>query len=52
MTSAVVSAMEKKGVIEVYKKDVSRFSYSGLVSGELPILSDAQASALDSIHKS
>lgn len=52
VTSAVVSAMEKKGVIEVYKKDVSRFSYSGLVSGELPILSDAQASALDSIHKS
>lgn len=52
VTTTVISAMEKKGILEIYKKEVSRFAYSGLVSGVLPELSHAQASALDSIHNS
>ncbi|MDE5987937.1 MAG: primosomal protein N' [Duncaniella sp.] len=52
VTTAVIAAMAKKGIVEVYKKEISRFSYSGLVSGELPVLSDPQSAALDRIHKS
>lgn len=51
-TTTVVAAMAKKGIVEIYKKEISRFSYSGLVTGELPMLSDAQSAALDRIHKS
>lgn len=52
VTTAVIAAMAKKGIVEVYKKEISRFSYSGLVTGELPVLSDTQSAALDRIHKS
>ena len=52
VTTTVIAAMAKKGIVDIYKKEISRFSYSGLVTGELPVLSEAQASALDSIHKS
>lgn len=52
VTTAVIAAMAKKGIVEVYKKEISRFSYSGLVTGELPVLSDPQSAALDRIHKS
>lgn len=52
VTTAVVAAMAKKGIVEIYKKEISRFAYSGLVIGELPKLSEAQTTALDSIHKS
>lgn len=52
VTTAVIAAMAKKGIVEIYKKEISHFAYSGLVTGELPKLSEAQAAALDSIHKS
>lgn len=52
VTTAVIAAMAKKGIVEIYKKEISRFAYSGLVTGELPKLSEAQTTALDSIHKS
>lgn len=52
VTTTVVAAMAKKGIVEIYHKEVNRFSYSGLVSGVLPKLTDAQGAALDAIHKS
>lgn len=52
VTSAVVAALVKKGVLEVYTRKVSRFDYSGLVEGKLPTLTAAQSAALDGVHKS
>lgn len=51
-TTAIVAAMAKKGIVEVYTKEINRFKYNGLVVGELPRLSEAQAQALDEIHRS
>lgn len=52
VTSTLVAAMAKKGIFEIYKKEISRFKYSGVVAGELPTLSDAQQRALKEIHES
>lgn len=52
VTSTVLSAMAKKGIIDIYKKEISRFAYSGLVKGELPKLTPKQNEALGEIHKS
>lgn len=52
VTTTVLSAMDKKGIIEIYKKEISRFAYSGLVNGELPKLTVPQETALGEIHKS
>ena len=52
VTSTVLSAMAKKGIIEIYKKEISRFAFTGLINGILPKLTDAQNIALDKIHKS
>ena len=52
VTSTVVAAMAKKGLVNIYKKVVGRFSFTGTVTGELPALTDAQKVALDAIHKS
>lgn len=51
LTTPIVSAIVKKGIVEVYTKEINRFKYNGLVVGELPRLSDPQAQALDEIHK-
>ncbi len=51
-TAPIVKAMEEKGIVEIYKKEINRFKYNGLVGGELPVLSDAQSRALDEIHRS
>ncbi|MDE7142368.1 MAG: DEAD/DEAH box helicase, partial [Muribaculaceae bacterium] len=52
VSAAVLAAVAKKGVIEVYKKEVNRFRFDGKPSGVLPRLSEAQAEALDAIHRS
>ena len=52
VTTSVLASMAKKGIIEIYHKEISRFSYSGLVSGVMPSLSEPQGGALDKIHKS
>ncbi len=52
VTLPVIAAMEKKGLVETYRKVVSRFTYSGHPSGELPELSEAQRVALDGLHRS
>lgn len=52
VSPAILSAVEKKGILRIYKKDVNRFKFTGDVSGKLPRLSDAQGAALDELHKS
>lgn len=52
VTPAIVGAVAKKGVIEVYKKETGRFKFNGICHGTLPQLSEAQSAALDGIHRS
>ncbi len=52
VTTAIINAMEKKGLVEIYKKEINRFSLSENHTNELPRLSDAQERALSEIHKS
>lgn len=52
VTTAIISALAKKGIIEVYKKEINRFQFSGVVTYKLPILSEAQENALNSITDS
>lgn len=52
VTNAIIKAMADKGVVEIYKKEINRFKYTGPACGQLPILSKAQAKALDQIHES
>ena len=51
-TRPIIAALEKKGLLEVYVKEINRFRLVGVAGGELPILSTPQKLALDSIHKS
>lgn len=50
--STVFAAMAKKGIVECYTKEISRFASSGAGSGVMPVLSDAQSMALKEIHAS
>lgn len=52
VSNAIIKAMADKGIIEIYKKEINRFRYSGLIGGQLPTLSQTQSIALDQIHKS
>jgi primosomal protein N' (replication factor Y) len=51
VTTPVLSEMSRKGLIEMYWRETSRFSYNGPVGGDLPKLSDAQQLALHQIHQ-
>lgn len=51
VTTTVVATMAKKGLVDIYTKEVNRFSFSGLVAGKLPELTEAQNVALDKVHK-
>ena len=46
---AVIKALCEKGLSEIYYKEISRFSYSGVATGILPTLSPAQKRAHDEI---
>lgn len=54
-TSAIISALEKKGIVEIYKKEINRFRFNGLISNTLPLLSESQTiiyqKILDSFSK-
>jgi primosomal protein N' (replication factor Y) len=52
VSSAILSALEKRGILVTYKKEINRFKFSGEATGVLPHLSDEQSLALDQIHKS
>lgn len=52
VSAAILKAMSDKGIIEIYKKVTDRFKYSGMVTNELPTLSEAQSKALTEIHHS
>jgi primosomal protein N' (replication factor Y) len=51
VSTPLLSEMSKKGLIEIYWKETSRFKYNGPIVGDLPILSQAQQEALSNIHK-
>lgn len=51
-TTVDVSNLAKKGLVEIYTKETSRFKYEGPATGELPELTEAQRKALDEIHRS
>lgn len=50
VTRPVVKELERKGLIRIYTREENRFSRSGLADGTLPVLSAAQAQALERIH--
>ncbi len=49
--SAAFSALQKKGILGSYVKEVSRFRYDGEGSGQLPELTEPQRFALQQIHE-
>ena len=51
-TTSILKELEKKGLVRQYKKEINRFAYDGSRPVELPRLSEAQAQALDGIHRS
>lgn len=51
VSPAILAAMVKKGVVETYDIEVNRFRYDGEELQPLPVLSEAQQDALDSIHR-
>lgn len=51
VTPAVLAALVKKGLFEVYKKEISRFAPTTVQVQELPVLTDAQMQAFNEIHK-
>lgn len=52
VTRAVVNELVRKGIAEIYRKEINRFRHSGLTDGTLPQLSQAQSDALRAIHES
>lgn len=51
VTPAILEALVKKGLFEVYKKEISRFAPTTVQVQELPVLTDAQMQAFNEIHK-
>ncbi len=52
MTTSIVKAIEKKGIVEIYKKEINRFRFNGVATHKLPTLSDAQKVTLDGVVQS
>lgn len=50
VTTAIVAAMVKKGIVEQYTVEVNRFRYDGRPLKSLPRLSEPQQEALEKIH--
>lgn len=51
-TGATLLALEKKGLVNIYKKEINRFAFNGAKTIAPPTLSQSQLDALDSIHRS
>ncbi len=52
LTRPIISELERKGIVRIYKREISRFAPSGLTASPLPTLSDAQQTALTALHSS
>lgn len=52
VSNPIIHALAEKGIVEFYFKEINRFKYDGLPTTAAPRLSEAQAIALDNIHKS
>ena len=52
VSAAVLSDAVKRGMFEIYKKEINRFAELGSVLEEPPTLSDEQRRAYDEIHQS
>lgn len=48
-STAILKALEAKGLVEIYRKEVNRFKFDGEGSGNLPLLTEPQQKALDEI---
>lgn len=51
VSAAIITAMSHKGVIDIYRKEINRFKYTGTAVHSLPVLSPAQSDALSEIHE-
>lgn len=51
VSSTILAEMSRKGVIDIYWKETSRFSYNGPTGGDLPKLTEHQQRALHEIHQ-
>lgn len=51
VTRAIITALERKGLIEIVAREISRFSPIDQTTAVLPVLSDAQTKALSEIHE-
>lgn len=51
LSPAILAALESKGIVEIFTREINRFNYTGTEQGELPKLSAPQSEALDSIHR-
>ncbi|MDE5785046.1 MAG: primosomal protein N' [Duncaniella sp.] len=52
VTVPILQAMARKGIINLYIKELNRFRYTGLPVAPLPVLSEAQTAARDAILSS
>ena len=51
VTGPIIKELQKKGLVRLYDKEISRFTYSGPTVSTLPELSDAQKRAYEEIDK-
>lgn len=49
VSGPILLAAAKKGIVEIYHKEVGRFRYTGKATGQLPSLTSAQSTALKEI---
>lgn len=51
VTGPIIKELQKKGLVRLYDKEISRFTYNGPTVSSLPQLSDAQKRAYEEIDK-
>lgn len=51
ITGPIIKELQKKGLVRLYDKEISRFTYNGPTVSTLPELSDAQKRAYEEIDK-
>lgn len=51
VTGPIIKELQKKGLVRLYDKEISRFTYNGPTVRSLPQLSDAQKRAYEEIDK-